>query len=135
VPAVLHGSPLNTPDGDAFAGAMVPGAAAADAPLARADGSTGWLLRDCHAVHFTALVFGAGEAAERSVQALGACDFPLHVVRVQGTGSEGELATQRYDAQPGTVYLLRPDQHVCARWRHPTAANIRAAIDHALAKA
>jgi len=135
IPAVLHDSPLNTPDADAFAGAMVPGAAAADAPLARADGSTGWLLRDCHAVHFTALVFGTGEAAERSVQVLRACDFPLHVVRVQGTGADGELATQRYDAQPGTVYLLRPDQHVCARWRHPTAGNIRAAIDHALAKA
>ena len=30
--------------------------------------------------------------------------------------SEGLLAT-RYDARPGTFYLLRPDQHVCARWR------------------
>ena len=32
VPATLHGSPLNTPDADAFDGAMVPGAPAADAP-------------------------------------------------------------------------------------------------------
>ncbi|SDJ23030.1 FAD-dependent oxidoreductase [Variovorax sp. OV700] len=134
VPAVLHDSPLNTPDADVFKGAMVPGAAAADAPLVQADGSTGWLLRECHALRFTALVFGQGEAAERSLQALKACDFPLHIVRVQGASPEGELATQRYDAQPGTVYLLRPDQHVCARWRRPTAENIRAAIDHALAK-
>ena len=36
--------------------------------------------------------------------------------------AEDDLAAQRYDAQPGTVYLLRPDQHVCARWRQPTAA-------------
>ena len=135
VPAVLRDSPLNTPDADVFKGAMVPGAAAADAPLVRADGSTGWLLRECHAARFTALLFGTGEAAERSLQALKACDFPLHIVRVQGALPEGELATQRYDAQPGTVYLLRPDQHVCARWRHPTTENIRAAIDHALAKA
>ena len=134
VPAVLRDSPLNTPDCDAFAGGMVPGAVAADAPLVRADGSTGWLLRECHALRFTALVFGQGEAAERSLQALKACDFPLHVVHVQVASPEGELATRRYDAQPGTVYLLRPDQHVCARWRHPTAKNIRAAIDHALAK-
>ncbi|KQU86576.1 FAD-dependent oxidoreductase [Variovorax sp. Root318D1] len=134
VPAVLRDSPLNTPDADAFKGAMVPGAAAADAPLVRADGSTGWLLRECDPVRFTALVFGTGEAAERSLQALKGCDFPLHIVRVQGASSEGALATQRYDAQPGTVYLLRPDQHVCARWRHPAAENIRAAIDHALAK-
>jgi 3-(3-hydroxy-phenyl)propionate hydroxylase len=101
----------------------------------RADGGTGWLLRECHVSQFTALVFGQGEAAERSLQALKASDFPLHVVRVEGGGVDVALATQRYDAQPGTVYLLRPDQHVCARWRQPAAANIRAAIDRALAKA
>ncbi|MBJ2157586.1 FAD-dependent oxidoreductase [Variovorax sp. IB41] len=135
VPAVLRDSPLNTPDADAFKGAMVPGAAAADAPTVRADGRTGWLLRECHVAQFTALVFGAGEAAERSAAALKASDRALHIVRVQDATPAGELATQRYDAQPGTVYLLRPDQHVCARWRHPTAADIRTAIDHALAKA
>ncbi|WGT64185.1 FAD-dependent oxidoreductase [Variovorax paradoxus] len=134
VPAVLRDSPLNTPDTDAFAGAMVPGAAAADAPVVRADGSSGWLLRECHVAQFTALVFGTGEAAERSLQALKASDFPLHVVCVKAATTEGELAMQRYDALPGTVYLLRPDQHVCARWRQPTAGNIRAAIDRALAK-
>ena len=30
--------------------------------------------------------------------------------------TEGLLAA-RYDGQPGTAYLFRPDQHVCARWR------------------
>ncbi|WPG38068.1 FAD-dependent oxidoreductase [Variovorax sp. EBFNA2] len=133
VATVLRDSPLNTPDADSFAGAMVPGAAAADAPVRRTDGSTGWLLRECHVARFTALVFGTGDAAERSLQALNASDLALHVVRVDGDGAE--LATQRYDAQPGTVYLLRPDQHVCARWRQPTAAKLRAALDHALAKA
>jgi len=135
MPSVLRDSPLNTPDTDAFKGAMVPGAAAADAPIVRADGSAGWLLRECHAALFTALVFGRGDAAERSLRALKAGDHPLHIVRVEATAPEDELAMQRYDAQPGTVYLLRPDQHVCARWRQPTAASIRAAIDHALAKA
>ncbi|MGJ7567604.1 FAD-dependent oxidoreductase [Variovorax sp. GB1R11] len=135
VATVLRDSPLNTADADSFAGAMVPGAAAADAPVVRADGGTGWLLRECHVERFTALVFGQGEAAERSLQALKAADLPLHIVRVEGDGTGAELATQRYDAQPGTVYLLRPDQHVCARWRQPTAADIRAALARALAKA
>jgi 3-(3-hydroxy-phenyl)propionate hydroxylase len=113
----------------------VPGAAAADAPVVRADGGTGWLLRECHVERFTALVFGRGEAAERSLRALKECDLPLHVVRVEDATPDGELATRRYDAQPGTVYLLRPDQHVCARWRNPTPTLIRAAVDRALAKA
>jgi 3-(3-hydroxy-phenyl)propionate hydroxylase len=141
VPSTLHGSSLNTADVDAFVGPMVPGAPAADAPVACADGSTGWLLRELCPVsvaeartRFTALVFGDGEAAERSLRVLSQADLPLHIVRIAATG-EGELASKRYDARPGTVYLLRPDQHVCARWRHPTPEAVRAARDRALAKA
>ncbi|MGJ7511139.1 FAD-dependent oxidoreductase [Variovorax sp. GT1P44] len=141
VPSTLHRSALNTVDVDAFAGAMVPGAPAADAPVVRADGNTGWLLRElCPAstgepeTRFTAAVFGEGNAAERSLRMLAQADVPLHIVRVAATG-EGELAAKRYDAQPGTVYLLRPDQHVCARWRQPTPEAVRAAYDRALAKA
>ena len=133
VPTTLHGSPLNTRDGDAFGGRMVPGAPAADAPIVRADGSTGWLLRELGA-RFTALVFGAGEAAERSLAAVAEADLPLHVLRIAAIG-EGEPAAERYDARAGTVYLLRPDQHVCARWRQPSPQALRAAFDRALAKA
>jgi hypothetical protein len=35
---------------------------------------------------------------------------------LQGLDKDG-LLFQRYDAQPGSVYLLRPDQHVLSRWR------------------
>jgi len=45
------------------------------------------------------------------------------------------LAAQRYDARDGTVYLLRPDQHVCARWRRADAGRVRAALDRALCNA
>ena len=41
------------------------------------------------------------------------------------------LASGRYDAEPGTAYLLRPDGYVAARFRHPT----RPALDAALARA
>ena len=45
---------------------------------------------------------------------------------------EGRLR-QRYGmARAGAAYLLRPDQHVCARWQCLDAAGLRAALDAAL---
>jgi len=43
------------------------------------------------------------------------------------------LVSQRYDLRPGTVYLFRRDQHVCARWRKPTVHQVKSAIKRALA--
>ena len=148
VPATLHASVLNTPDADAFEGRMVPGAAAADASVLRGDGRPGWLLRSLGA-GFTALV-GDGErfdevAAELRSAAEGITS--LRIVRVAPPGtaqiatkhttlidSEG-LVAMRYDLRPDTVYLLRPDQHVCARWRKPSLAAVSAALRRALALA
>jgi hypothetical protein len=44
---------------------------------------------------------------------------------------EGLLA-HRYNMVPGTVYLLRPDGHVAARFRNPTPARLREAVSRAL---
>jgi 3-(3-hydroxy-phenyl)propionate hydroxylase len=56
------------------------------------------------------------------------------VIRIggqDGFSDSAGLAGARYDAEPGTAYLLRPDGYVAARFRHPT----RAALDAALARA
>ena len=56
------------------------------------------------------------------------------VIRIGGNDGFSDpagLAGARYDAEPGTAYLLRPDGYVAARFRHPT----RAALDAALARA
>jgi len=138
VPAVLSDSPLNTPDRDLdFAcgpGAMVPGAPAADAPIKGLDGD--WLL-DYLGGDFVLLEFGATLPAG-DVAALAAGSIPCRVVQV-GEASHGGstledargLAATRYDARPGTVYLVRPDQHICARWREFDVARVRAAIARA----
>ena len=143
VPATLHGSRLNTADADEFSGRMVPGSVAADAPLVRRDGQRAWLLGQL-GQGFTALVAdGTDDELVRELQAIEAGGARLRVLRVrsgvgEGAGDvadvDGTLA-RRYDLCPGTVYLLRPDQHVCARWRHPAAAQVKAAIARALAMA
>lgn len=151
VPATLHTSTLATPDRveDGFSGAMVPGAAAADAPLAelppaepplneapgtRAAGdgapAPGWLLRRLAHPGFSILVFGDDGAALTLQEALGDPAEP-GAPAVLALAADG-IAAQRYDARPGTVYLIRPDQHVCARWRLATVADIRVAIRRAL---
>jgi 3-(3-hydroxy-phenyl)propionate hydroxylase len=75
-------------------------------------------------------------------------DFPApcHVVQVQAKDAAPRLGrsdvlvdadgliAKRYDMQLGTAYLLRPDQHVCARWRQVTPAKLQAALDLALGK-
>jgi 3-(3-hydroxy-phenyl)propionate hydroxylase len=133
VPAVLHTSTLNTPDRDAFSGAMVPGAVAVDAPLLR-DGRATWLLREL-GPDFTLLVFGPPPhwAAELPLKLVCIGDAGLRTADGGGAvlADAEAWAAQRYDAQPGTAYLVRPDHHVCARWRQPDAAHVRAALARA----
>ena len=45
------------------------------------------------------------------------------------------LVSQRYDGQDGTVYLIRPDQHVAARWRAFDSNKVQAAMQRCLALA
>jgi 3-(3-hydroxy-phenyl)propionate hydroxylase len=141
LPAILVDSPLNTPDADAFAGPLVPGAPAADAPVIGKGGS--WLL-DYLGSGFTLLVFGEATSARmlREVESLTDATIPCACVLVAGPGCElprgarriedsTGIAAERYDATAGTVYLFRPDQHVCGRWRAFEVERVRAAIARA----
>jgi 3-(3-hydroxy-phenyl)propionate hydroxylase len=38
---------------------------------------------------------------------------------------------ERYDARPGSAWLIRPDQHVAARWRALDAGRVRQALARA----
>ncbi len=119
-------SPLNTPDEAHFCGAMRPGTVCADAPVL-AHGRRGWLLEHL-GEGFTLLAFGRRPA-------MGAVRFGDVVARVLHVGSDlhevDGVLTDRYDGRPGTVYLIRPDQHVAARWRGFEAADIEAALARA----
>ncbi|MCG5258962.1 FAD-dependent oxidoreductase [Cupriavidus gilardii] len=154
-PTVLTPSPLNTPDTAQFAGAMVPGAVCADAPVRVVGGveeGEGWLLPHL-GNGFTALVFadadGLSPTACAALEQGASAPVPIQVVCVVPAAMppsssptlphgavvlediEG-LAARRYDGQPGTCYLLRPDQHVCARWRDIEADALQGALRRAL---
>jgi 3-(3-hydroxy-phenyl)propionate hydroxylase len=143
VPAVLADSPLNTPDRDPdFArgpGATIPGTPAPDAPVAGPAGH--WLLSHLGG-GFVLLGFDDA-VGPFGAAALARDRIPCKIVQVGGKPTPGAihvedvqgLAVQRYDAWPGTVYLLRPDQHVCARWREFDLPSVRAAIARATGNA
>lgn len=145
VPAFLVNSMLNTPDTDAFEGRMVPGAPMDDAPV-RAGGHDAWLL-DQLGGRFVLMVFAppqAGASLRELADALAAGPIPVEtvVVSAQAAGIEGlpvlhdadGLVMRRYDGRPDTAYLVRPDQHVAARWRQPELAAVRAALARATAQ-
>ncbi|HXD07324.1 MAG TPA: FAD-dependent oxidoreductase [Burkholderiaceae bacterium] len=153
VPTFLRESALNTPDEDEFEGRMFPGAPADDAPV-EIDGQDGWLL-SLLGNRFQVLLF-AGDAIDLQdvglpeAQALQATLDPrwralgLEAIYVtQGATAVAQparvavdhrgVAARRFDAKPGTVVLLRPDQHVCARWRRFDSARLDAALRRACA--
>jgi 3-(3-hydroxy-phenyl)propionate hydroxylase len=126
VPSVYE-TPLSTDDGDMWAGGPRPGASMPDAPLSARSGDAMFLTEAFaqNGTRFTWLEFGNGAET----------DMPdgIGVIRIGADGlvdTEG-LAGARYDAAPGTAYLLRPDGYVAARFRHPT----RTAVDAALSRA
>ncbi|MBI1791209.1 MAG: FAD-dependent oxidoreductase [Acidobacteria bacterium] len=140
-PSTLADSRLNTPDRDPFAGSMIPGAPAADAPI-RAGGRPDWLLARI-GDRFSGLLFVDGAPSAEicaALRELAREAIPIRplLVALPGTAlqdsaiedAEGLLA-RRYDALPGTFYLVRPDQHVCARWRQLDPDRVRTALRRA----
>ena len=122
VPATLHESALNTPDTDEFSGTMTPGAAAVDAPIKNC-GIAAWFL-DCLGSEFVCVTLG------NSNELCFASERPQGAKRQRQIIASAEWIA-RYDARPGTTYLFRPDQHVCARWRKHDDTAVRAAIARA----
>jgi len=118
----IHSS-LNTPDEDAFDSLMAPGTNCADAPISL-DGSDAWFLNQL-GQQFDVLVFGAPPPV-KSVK-YGNIEARIHVVGRDFQDVDGILS-ERYDAKEGTTYLLRPDQHIAARWRKFDEDKIKAAI-------
>lgn len=151
LPATYADSPLNTPDTDAFSGRMRPGAVALDAPV-QGPGDSPWWLSQLDAGFTLAYFCGDAPPDAQTLQALRALRLaavPVKPVLVAGPGcdtagwpsdlaavvdTEGLLA-QRYDALSGTAYLIRPDQHIAARWRAFQPDAVASAVNRAIGRA
>ncbi|MEO8599731.1 MAG: FAD-dependent oxidoreductase [bacterium] len=140
VPAFLTESRLNTPDNAAFLGDMLPGAPMDDGPV-KLGTQDGWLI-DQLGNHFQGLYFCEDPAAIPDsvlTQFFALAQGALPIEALVISGKPGRLANakvlldvngviaRRYDAQDGTYYLARPDQHVAARWRSLDAARVKQA--------
>jgi 3-(3-hydroxy-phenyl)propionate hydroxylase len=140
VPCVLAGSPLTTPDVDEFTPKQRPGAPCLDAPVV-VEGRAQWLLRLLGG-RFVGLAFAApDDGPPEGADALRTLPVPVETLvvapapgpHVDVVDPEGHVHAH-YDARPGSYYLIRPDQHVAARWRRFDPAAVGRALNRALAK-
>lgn len=123
----------------------------ADAPVA-VNGHLRWLL-ECVGGRFNALYFAPGMRELPAEVASGIAVLTLERIAVDTSvvvehGNPIDLppgvmklediedfVVQRCDATPGSFYLLRPDQHVCARWRSFDLERVRRAVRRATCNA
>lgn len=119
VPAICDDGPLNGPDDDTLPPRTRPGAPATDAPL-----GDGWLLERL-GDRFTVMAIGLDVPDMLEVEGI-----PVSVLRL--TSSDGNELEARYlGGAPGAIYLIRPDQHVAARWTRWDADGLATAMRRA----
>ncbi len=137
VPCVLDDSPLNTPDIDPFTDRMRPGSPCLDAPVS-VDGRRGWFLSHLGDAFALVLFSAAGERPAGFDDDIAPDGIPVERIMVSDSPAASALydsaglLKRHYDATPGTVYVVRPDQHVAARFRSFDAALVRAALARAI---
>ncbi len=121
LPCTYDGSPLNSDDCAAMPARTRPGSPCPDAALAG-----GWLLPKLgHG--FTLMTLDAD--APETLAAHG-----VTIRRLELSAQENPALRARYLGDAASaVYLIRPDQHVAARWPTFDDAKTRAALAHALA--
>jgi 3-(3-hydroxy-phenyl)propionate hydroxylase len=121
--ATVHATPLTTPDEAPFTGTAQLGAPIPDAPIRRRDGRPGFLLEQLRG-DFAVLYVKDGAQPRIPPGAR------LAVIGEDFFDDSGLLGA-RLDATPGATYVVRPDQHLAARFRSFDANKVTTALDRA----
>ncbi len=127
--ATVYNSPLSTPDETQFAGTAKLGAPLPDAPLTREDGTATHLLGNLRGEF--EIIYVKDEAGKNGARPSAPDGLALSVIGEDYLDRAG-IFTERLDATPGATYLVRPDQHLCARWRRFDPAAVTRAHQRAL---
>ncbi len=150
-PACYAQSSLNTLDQDTFNTVAAVGAAAPDGPITTTHAATGaqWWLSQMKGNFVLAVFCDNALPPPHLMDELVTLQLKppgtdvllvLSTTLAQSAGQalptfidhEGTLM-RRYDAHGGACYLLRPDQHIAARWREIDITAIRNALSRAMA--
>ena len=125
MPCVYDGLPLNGPDALPDGPLRTrPGAPCPDAPMV-----DGFLLRWL-GTDFTLLAIDAEVPEPLEIDGL-----PLRVVTVSAAQPDGAALPERFlGGAVSAIYLVRPDQHVAARWTAFDPAAVTAALRKAIGK-
>ena len=107
--ASTYDTALSTPDDDIWGGTARLGAPVPDVPLVTPEGETGFLT-EALGQAFSVVVAAPGEPVPL-------LDFADLIVIGETAHDAHGLFASRYDARPGSTYLIRPDGHLAARWR------------------
>jgi len=141
-PTTYRDSPVNTPSEEPLPSRSVPPGAPCP-NLAIGGGPSGeaaWLL-DHLGGEFVAIVnAGDGKSAARSRLAeIDGGPVPVRALTIGAGGDAAETiadptgqVTAMLAPEPGSVALIRPDQHVAGRWTRPAAGDVAAAIRRAV---
>lgn len=122
IPCTYDGSRLNGPDLPGLPARTRPGSPCPDAPV-----GTDWLLRLIGG-DFVLLAVD-GDVPE----SFAAHGIALKILRVSAK-ENGALGERYLGGAKSAVYLIRPDQHVAARWDRFDAVAVSAALARAIAK-
>ena len=148
LPAAYTDSMLNTPDADDFSNAPPLGATAPDGPVTL-DGELAWWLGQLQGRFVIALFCNTHIPDPARLRALQQLEQnPLGVKTILALSpalaprapkdmhcvvDRQMTLARRYDARDGACYLIRPDQHIAARWRKLDVSSVELALRRACA--